>query len=76
MTCGDPRITARMPAPVIKALKQLAQGQNKIPSDILRDLAIKELKRAGYSIEPKEGEKTSEYLSIKSPLEVGDLQAD
>lgn len=55
MTYGNPKITARMPAPVIKALKQLAQDQNRTPSDILRDLAIKELKRAGYSIEPKEG---------------------
>lgn len=56
MTYGDPRITARMPAPVIKALKQLAQDQNRTPSDILRDLAIKELKCAGYLRESEKGE--------------------
>lgn len=56
MAYGDPKITARMPAPVIKALKQLAQDQNRTPSDILRDLTIRELKRVGYSIEPEKGE--------------------
>lgn len=56
---GDPRFTARMPAPVIKALKQMAQDQNKTPSDVLRELTINELKRKGYSIEPEEGERNS-----------------
>ena len=48
-----------MPAPVIKALKQMAQDQNKTPSDVLRELTINELKRKGYSIEPEEGERNS-----------------
>ena len=45
-----------MPAPVIRALKQMAHDQNRTPSDILRDLTIKELKRAGYPVTQKEGE--------------------
>ena len=53
---GHPQIAARMPAPVIRALKQMAHDQNRTPSDILRDLTIKELKRAGYPVTQKEGE--------------------
>ena len=58
MPYGDPKISARMPAPVIQGLKQLARDMNKTPSDILRDLAIQELKRTGYAAEAKEGEDT------------------
>ena len=60
LTYGDPRITARMPAPVIDALKQLARNQGRTPSDILRDLTVKELRRAGYYVDPEEGEETIE----------------
>ena len=56
MQYGDPRLAARMPAPVIKALKQMAQDRNTTPSDILRELTINELKRAGYPIEEKKNE--------------------
>ena len=54
MAKGSPKITTRMPAPVLAALRQLAEDRNKTPSDILRDLTIQELKRTGYSIDPAE----------------------
>lgn len=58
MTRGDPRFSVRLPAPIIQALKQLAESRHTTPSYILRNLALNELKRAGYSVEPKGGGKT------------------
>ena len=47
-TGKDPAVTVRLPEPVINALNDCAEAEEKTRSEVLREAATKHLKAKGY----------------------------